>query len=242
MRIDAKETIGPFPKLLVRKALRRLRSRLQFGLADLEAAASLEPGDGRVLLGALRSEGLVKEAGRDVWTITQAGQTFSSATAARRVLRVTAEEALQQFLERVQRVNSDTYFLAKVTKVVLFGSMLKPEVKRLSDVDLAVELAPKEVKVDRARSKNYRRVEDLASRGHRFPNFLEREMCWHREVFRFLKGHSRVIALADYNAEKTFVLAVPHRVLLGDAESTLVPSAGTPHRFARKRRPRDCPF
>jgi hypothetical protein len=76
MRIDAKETIGPFPKLLVRTALRRLRSRLQFGLADLEAAASLEPGDGRVLLGALRSEGLVEEAGRDVWTITQAGQTF----------------------------------------------------------------------------------------------------------------------------------------------------------------------
>jgi hypothetical protein len=66
-------------------------------------------------------------------------------------------------------------------------------------------------------------------------------MCWHREVFRFLKGHSRVIAFADYNAEKTFVLAVPHQVLLGDAESILVQSAGTPHRFVRKRRPRDCP-
>jgi predicted nucleotidyltransferase len=101
----------------------------------------------------LRSEGLVEEAGRDVWTITHAGQTFSSATAARRALLMIAEKALQQFLERVQRVNRDTYFLAKVTKVVLLGSMLKPEVKRLSDIDLAVELAPKEVNVDRARSK-----------------------------------------------------------------------------------------
>ena len=67
-------------------------------------------------------------------------------------------------------------------------------------------------------------------------------MCWHGEVFRFLKGHSRVIALAGYNAEKTFVLAVPHRVLLGDAESTVVPSAGTQHRIARKRRRETAPF
>jgi predicted nucleotidyltransferase len=34
--------------------------------------------------------------------------------------------------------------------VVLFGSMLKPEVDRLSDVDVAVELATKETDFDRA--------------------------------------------------------------------------------------------
>jgi len=35
------------------------------------------------------------------------------------------------------------------------------------------------------------------------------------ETFRFLKGRSRVIFLADYNVEKGSVLAVPHRMLLG---------------------------
>ena len=30
-----------------------------------------------------------------------------------------------------------------------------------------------------------------------------------------MKGRSRVVALADYTAEKSFILRVPHRVLLG---------------------------
>jgi predicted nucleotidyltransferase len=154
-----------------------------------------------------------------------------------------AKKALQQFLNRVERVNNDPYFLGKVTRVVLFGSMLKPEVERLSDVDVAVEVASKEADFDRARVKNYERVEKLAAEGHRFRNFLEQEGCWYWEVFGYLKGHSRVIALADYATEKTFVLTVPHRVLLGDAETTAsAPNPGTPQRPVRTRRPRDCPF
>ena len=93
----------------------------------MEVAAGLTPGNGRALIKALKSEGLIEPAGRGAWTITQAGQTLSSATAAKRVTRATAEKALQQFLGRVEQVNTDPYFLAKVTRVVLFGSILKPE-------------------------------------------------------------------------------------------------------------------
>ena len=71
---------------------------------------------------------------------------------------------MQQFLGRVERVNNDPYFLGKVTRVVLFGSMLKPETERLSDIDLAVELASKEADFDRARVKNYERVENWRRR------------------------------------------------------------------------------
>ena len=124
--------------------------------------------------------------------------------------------------------------------MILFGSMLKPEVERLSDVDLAVEVASKEADFDRARAKNYERVEKLATQGHRFRNFLEQEGCWYWEVFEFLKGQSRVIALADYAAEKSFVLKVPHRVLFGSDESISRPR--NPHRPVRNRRPRDVPF
>jgi len=142
----------------------------------------------------------------------------------------------------VEQVNNDPYFLGRVKRVILFGSMLKPEVERLSDVDLAVELTSKEEDFDRARVKNYERVEELAVRGHRFRNFLEQEGCWYWEVFGFLKRQSRVIALADYSAEKTFVLAVPHLFLIGQPERIAVSSApGIPKSGVRKRRPRDCP-
>jgi len=243
MRIDPKGTVAGWPALLVRRTLRQLRTRLQWGVGELESTTLVKAGEGRALIKGLLAEGLIEAAGRDAWKVSQAGQTLSCATAATRVTRATAQKALQQFLGRVERVNTDPYFLGKVTKVVLFGSMLKPEVERLSDVDLAVELASKEADFDRARVKNYERVEELAMQGHRFRSFLEREGCWYWEIFGFLKGQSRVITLADYSVEKPLVLTVPHRFLIGEPEQIAIQSAPrTPKAAARQRRPRDCPF
>jgi hypothetical protein len=91
-------------------------------------------------------------------------------------------------------------------------------VERLSDVDLAVQLVAKEPDFERLREANAERVEQLAILGQRFSNFLEEQFCWFLETFRFLKGRSRVISLADYNVEKRLVLAVPHRMLLGEPD------------------------
>jgi predicted nucleotidyltransferase len=242
MRIDPKGMIGGYPALVVRKALRHLRDWDRWGTENLETAAALTPGTGGAMVKALRSEGLLEASGTDRWSITQAGRTLAAASAAKPVTRGTAERALSQFLERVTRVNESPYFLAKATKVVLFGSMLKPEVDRLSDVDLAVELARKETDAERASQQNRQRAEELAEQGRRFRNFLEWEACWYLETFQFLKGRSRVIALADYSVEKALVLTVPHRVLIGEPEPVVAGSASSPQSSRRKRRPRECPF
>jgi hypothetical protein len=110
-------------------------------------------------------------------------------------------------------------------------------------VDLAVQLVPKETNPDRLREANAERAGELAIVGRRFGTFLEEQFCWFLETFRFLKGGSRVISLADYNVEKRLVLAVPHRMLLGEPdelEPESPPKQSQP--AARKRRPRDCPF
>lgn len=106
---------------------------------------------------ALMAEGLIERAGRERWEVTQAGRTLAAATAAKRVTRATAEDALQQFLDRVERVNQDPYFLGRVTKVVLFGSMLKAEIDRLSDVDLA----GRDASASAARAASFRRSRTL---------------------------------------------------------------------------------
>ena len=126
MRIDTNGKIGGSPALAVRKMLRYLRGWDQWKVADLETVAALAPGTGDALVKALRTEGLIEAVGKGVWAVTQAGRTFSAATAAKPVKRATAEKALAEFLERVTQINEDPYFLAKVTRVVLFGSMLKP--------------------------------------------------------------------------------------------------------------------
>ena len=73
------------------------------------------------------------------------------------------------------RKPSDPYFLGKVVRVILFGSTLKPEVQRLSDVDIAVELAPKAAGRERAHERNYQRAEELAEKEGGF----ETPLKWH---------------------------------------------------------------
>ena len=145
--------------------------------------------------------GLAEATGLEEWCITQAGKRLTSATAARPVSRATAERALREFLERVDEVNRNDYYLGRVPAVVLFGSMLRPEVDRLSDVDVAVEIVQKELDRERAKLANECRARELEEKGHQFRQPLDWVACWYREVFAFLKGRGRVISLASRRAE-----------------------------------------
>ena len=91
-----------------------------------------------------------------------------------------------------------------------------------------MELVTKEADFDRARKQNYRRAEELAEKGKQFRNVLDWELCWYFETRHFLKGGSRVIAMADYKAEKALVLAVPHRFLIGEPEQIAPPTTTRP--------------
>jgi predicted nucleotidyltransferase len=195
MRIDPKGTIAGYPAVLVRDTLRRLRARVDWTLEGLEAAARLHAGQGRKLVRALTGSGLIEAAGKGFWSITQAVQTLSSATAAPRVKRETAEKALRETLTRIDYVNKRRYYLGQVATVVLFGSMLKPEIDRVSDVDLAVEIVPKEPDKEPLRAKVQRRAAELAGRGQRLHGLLGRQLCWYWEVFDFLKEGSRIVFL-----------------------------------------------
>jgi hypothetical protein len=244
MRIDPKATIAGLPALQMRLALRRLSFYRQWNAGQLEAAARVAPGTGCSLAKALVDAGLAASAGKGIWSITQAGKSMSSATAAKRVTRATAEKALRDFLGRVEYVNRRGGFLGKVVAAVLFGSMLKPEVDRLSDVDLAVEIAPAMTDASKLRQANDWRVQLLESQGHRFRSFLERQFYWYYEAFRYLKGGSRVIALADLRAEGEFIFAVPHRVIYGHPTWKPQPPEPQPAK-PRSRRVKpdpDCPF
>jgi len=158
-------------------------------------------------------------------------------------MRKTAEKALHEFLTRVEEVNRDARFLGRVNRVVLFGSVLCTNVDRVSDVDLAVEVLPKIADRERLAAKNRRRVQSLLDSGHVFRNILDIHFYWYREVFRFLKSRSRVISLADYAAEKSLILNVPHHMLLGEDEilPAVHPTEPQPRVKATKRQ-RDCPF
>jgi hypothetical protein len=68
--------------------------------------------------------------------------------------------------------------------------MFNTEATKLGDVDAGVELELKESDRKRLRELNYQHVEQFERKGHRSGRALDREVWWHAETFRFLKGRS----------------------------------------------------
>ena len=79
---------------------------------------------------------------------------------------------MSEFLDRVRQVNSNSGFLYRVRKVVVFGSFLS-DAPFVGDLDLAVDLCPKE-KDSRKHSELIRaRANEAARYGRRFRNYVE---------------------------------------------------------------------
>src|SRR5580658_7211808 len=151
MRIDPKGVVGGYPALMMRKLVRRLNNLLCWNVETVRVILRTERSEAEAIVRVLVDAGLVvaePSRGADGYITTQLAQSFGSATAAKPITRQTADHALSQLLERVNQVNSDERFLAKVTKVVVLGSYLRSGVDRLSDLDVAVELQPKEANWD----------------------------------------------------------------------------------------------
>lgn len=93
----------------------------------------------------LERESYIKKAGRfrdeQLWGNTIKGNALALASAAKPILRSTAERKINEFLERVKEVNRNDYYLYKIKKVVVFGSYLS-DAEKLGDIDLAIEIVP----------------------------------------------------------------------------------------------------
>jgi predicted nucleotidyltransferase len=242
MRIDSKGLIGEFPALLVRKVVRKLGSGTLWGSEAVQIIAGVDGLQAAALITAMEGAGLAKaNSGRasGTWSTTPLAQRLRGASAAKPITRETAERALRELLERVKQVNGDAYYLARISKVVVFGSYLRPEIDRLGDLDVAVEVRPKEPDFDKRREATYRRLAEL---GRSPRSFLEQEFWWRGEVMHFLKAMSRAISLHDYGFEKVLIDAVPHKVVFSTREPKQKKPASQPAPARAPRRPRDCPF
>ncbi len=101
---------------------------------------------------------------------------------------------MSELLHRLQQVNSNTRFLYGIRKMIVFGSFLG-DAPFVRDVDLAVDLCPKE-KDPRKHSELIRaRANEAASCGRRFRDYVEALRFAEQEVRMFLKARSRILQL-----------------------------------------------
>jgi predicted nucleotidyltransferase len=144
------------------------------------------------------------------------GNALALAKAGKPVSRATADRVLQEFLDRVKRVNEQSELAYSVESVVVFGSYLTDRTK-LNDLDIGVELTRrgKEKATDEKLQKE--RIARAFACGRRFGNLVE-ELFWPRtEVLLILKNRSRVISFCEW--ESLFHMpGLRYRVLHGNSE------------------------
>lgn len=202
MRINKNDTIANQPVLIVRKLLKHIAGRqwpddsifkLITDVLQVNKNSAIE------ILTTLKEEGYLEkvELGRrQVWVTTIKGNSLMMASAAKPIKRETADKLFSDFLKRVEQVNQEDYYLYKISTVIIFGSYLGQE-DRLGDIDIAVEIIPKEQDTKKHSSLTHQRANEAKQNGRNFNNMVE-ELFWAREeVKRYLRSRSRSISLHE---------------------------------------------
>jgi hypothetical protein len=223
MRINPGDEIAGIPLVAIRSLFREIGLD-GFASADfIGRRLGLNESQTERLIAGLRSLGLLKsistrEAGRlgqDVWALTDDGIRLRSAPAVKPIYRTTADRLLSELLQRIDQLNSDDRFLGRVRKAVVFGSYLAGN-DRIGDLDVAVEIVPREPDFEKHREANNRRLAEEFAKGRRFANILEQAFWWQREAMLFLRNRKRGLSLQDYSSIKNIVDVSAHKVVFSD--------------------------
>jgi len=215
MRIDSTAMIAGHPALRIRELLRRGRVG-EWGTEFVRHVLKVDQDEAARVLGALHEKGLIEpgdtERGEPLYHPTLLGNALAGASAGKPIKRATADRLLSEFLERVERVNSDPHYLFRVAHVVVFGSYLS-DAGTLGDLDVAIHLEAKEADWDKHVALEDARIKKARDAGRNFPTY-EAEIRWpETEVRRFLKGPSSAISLHDLRSDIHVVTASRHRLV-----------------------------
>jgi len=198
MRINPNDSISGVNIVKIRNFLRNSGRSVKWRADYASSLLHLNEEQTSDLLTELEKKGYIEkdefDYGEQYRHNTVSGNSLGGASAAKSYKRKTAEKALQEFMERVQVVNSNPYYLYKVTKVVLFGSYLT-DAPEVNDVDIALEIVPKEEDIELRALQLEKRREEAEKSGKRFNSIIEWAGAAQTEVWSFLKSRSRVIGM-----------------------------------------------
>jgi hypothetical protein len=141
MELNPRELIhGVYPS-----ALKRLLSGHSFYTPHAMKLLRLREPDASRVLALLCADKLISFAGTtddfcDDWTVTQSGARLGAARIGKRFGMEEGQEIVSQAVERARALNAEPFHSERITKIMLFGSILIPDGRTdAGDVDLVVE-------------------------------------------------------------------------------------------------------
>ncbi len=130
------------------------------------------------------------------YSVTDAGQDLTRASAAKRIRRETAKTAFSEFMNRVHFVNASPKYFYSVRYVALFGSYLERR-ERLGDIDVAIDLKPR-IAFDKAGEWVETFRQHAWDSGRSFSTWDE-EIDWpRREVVLMHKSRKRSMSIQSW--------------------------------------------
>jgi len=247
MRIKPDEVLAGFPARKIREVLRQSVDRLSARHATKILGIKTE--QAMQLLARLEHGGFLEENpalpnsdDEQSWKRTVKGGAVANALFSTPVSRQSAEKTQREFLDRVQQVNCSSRFLYRVRSVVVFGSFLSGA-PFVGDLDLAVDLRPKE-KDSRKHSELIRaRANEAASCGRRFRIYVEALRFAEQEVIMFLKARSRILQLTRCG-DGVLTITKSRVIYESPQQDRAVPMNPVPKPRVRRLRKsdEDCPF
>ncbi|OFX11212.1 MAG: hypothetical protein A2516_00085 [Alphaproteobacteria bacterium RIFOXYD12_FULL_60_8] len=198
MRVNLNERIAGQPVAKVRDLLKR-GFGWSWDTSYVVKRLDVDRAGAKKVVAALRKRGYIRKtastsSGEDLWDNTIQGNAFGNASAAKPLLRTSADQRLKEFLARIEDVAKNPQFLYRVSTAILFGSYLTLK-DRINDIDLYLNLVPKEKDAEKRQRLEQRRTEEAVRQGRTFNTFIDQISWPQTDVLKFLKARSRSISL-----------------------------------------------
>jgi len=148
------------------------------------------------LIDVLLSEGYIEAAKKKgKYQLTIKGQALCVARYTNPLNKEKADKLFKKFMERVEEINSNEFYLYRVSKIVLFGSYIDPEKTDYSDIDIAFELSRKAKSHEEFMEMDEQRIKEAELAGKSFPSFFDQIGYTERVVLLKMKNKCRYISL-----------------------------------------------
>jgi hypothetical protein len=198
MRINLNERIAGQPVAKVRGLLKR-GFGWSWDTSYVVKRLDVDRAGAKKVVAALRRRGYIRKtastsSGAGFWDNTMKGNAFANATGAKPLLRASADQRLTEFLARIDEVAKNPQFLYRVSTAILFGSYLTSK-ERINDIDLYLNLVPKEKDREKRDRLEQRRTEEAVRQGRTFNTFIDQISWPQTDVLKYLKARSRSISL-----------------------------------------------
>lgn len=195
MRLTRKQTICNIPILKIRDYFNRIRP-LMMTPEMIREQFELNEEQIEELIQALLAEGYIEPAKeKNEYQLTIKGHALCVARYTNPINKTKADKLFKEFMERVEEINSNDYYLYKVTKIVLFGSYIDPEKTDYADIDIAFKINRKAKSTKEFLKLDEQRIKEAEMAGKSFTSFFDELGYTERVVLHKLKNRCRYISL-----------------------------------------------